>query len=281
VGSVRKTISKAGNAGFAACVLLCLAAPAAATAAKGPKVTATVASCGGEAISIAATADPGSLRGAKLQLRFQALPLVHEPRSSAWFALGGAKKVNRSESFSGLAADLWVGAVRWRFVKGRRTVASGVARTRTGKAGGKRGKAGCILPIGLLPKDVLPPFATFSPSDTAWHRAPLDARVEAVDDLSGVAEVYSRVDGGPVTSGRALTIASEGEHVVEFGARDVAGNRSPGASVTVRVDAAAPTRRHRRHDPAGALGGRERLRFGRAALLRDRERRRRPARGHA
>ena len=236
VVNVRTTIYRAGMAGVAACAGLCLAIPATAGAASRPKVSATVSACGGESMTVAATADPAgarSVRGTKLMLRFQALPLFHDPQNGAWLDLGKAKKTNRSQSFSGLAADLWVGAVRWRFVRGRKTVASGIARSATGRAGGKRGRAGCVLPIGLRPKDLLAPFVTLTPNDSAWHRAPLDVRFDAADDLSGVAEVLSRVDGGPVVSGRTVTIASEGAHTVEYSARDVAGNRSPTQSATV------------------------------------------------
>lgn len=241
---VRTTIAKAGTAALTVCAALCLVAPAQAATAKRPKVSATISACAGEALTIAATADPAGARavkGSKLMLRFQALPLFHEARSTEWLDLGKAKKVNRLQSFDGLAADLWLGAVRWRFVRGRKTVASGISRTASGRAGGKKGKAGCVLPIGLRPKDVLPPFVALTPNDGAWHRAPLDLRIDAADDLSGVAEVYSRVDGGPVTSGRTLTLAGEGAHTVEFGARDVAGNRSATGVATVRVDAAAPS----------------------------------------
>lgn len=243
MASVRRTISRAGTAGLAACVVL-FAAGSAEAAIKRPKVTATVSACAGDSLTIATTADPAgarSVRGTRLMLRFQALPLFRDGKATEWLDLGRAKKLNRTQSFGELAADLWVGAVRWRFVRGRRTVASGLARTASGRAGGRRGRASCMLPIGLRPKDVLPPFVALTPSDSSWRRAPVEARITAVDDLSGVAEVYSRVDGGAVTSGRTVTLAGEGAHVVEFGARDVAGNRSPTGVATVRVDGGAPT----------------------------------------
>jgi hypothetical protein len=205
---------------------------------------ATISACAGESLTVAATADPAgarSLRGTRLMLRFQAFPLFREGRSAEWVDLGKAKKLNRTQSFGELPADLWVGAVRWRFVRGAKTVASGVARTKSGRAGGKRGRAACLLPIGLRPRDVLPPFVALTPNDSSWRRAPVEAQIAAVDDLSGVAEVYSRVDGGAITSGRTVTLAGEGAHVVEYGARDVAGNRSPTGVATVRVDAAAPS----------------------------------------
>lgn len=229
-------------AGLVACLALLAASPAGA--ATRPSVTATISACSAESLTVAATADPAgarSVRGTKLMLRFQALPLFREGKSTDWLDLGKAKKVNRTQSFGELPADMWLGAVRWRFVRGRKTVASGVARTRSGRAGGKRGRAGCLLPIGLRPRDVLPPVVALSPSDSSWRRAPVDARISAADDLSGVAEVYSRVDGGPITSGRTVTLATEGAHVVEYGARDVAGNRSPTGVATVRVDAGAPS----------------------------------------
>ena len=229
--------------GIAALSALC--APTGAHAATKPKASATISACSGDRLTIAATVDSAGvrkLRGTTIQVRFHALPLFGLPRATGWLGAGKAKKVNRSQAFAELPADAWVGAVRWRFRKGRKTVASGLTRTRSGRAGGRRGRGTCVLPVGLRPKDLVPPRASISPTDsTAWHRAPLALRINAEDDFSGVADVYSRIDGGPVVSGRTPSITGEGEHLVEYGARDVAGNRSPGASVRLRVDGGPPT----------------------------------------
>ena len=229
--------------GIAALSALCM--PAGAQAATAPKAAATISACSGDRLTIAATVDPArvrKLRGTTIQLRFHALPLFGLPKATGWLNAGKAKKVNRSQAFAELPADAWVGAVRWRFRKGRKTVASGLTRTRSGRAGGRRGRATCVLPVGLRPKDLVPPTVSISPTDAAtWHRAPLALRIDAEDDFSGVAEVYSRIDGGPVVGGRTPSIASEGEHFVEYGARDVAGNRSPAAAVRLRVDGGPPT----------------------------------------
>ncbi len=42
-------------------------------------------------------------------------------------------------------------------------------------------------------------------------------------------------------AGAALVIEEEGEHLVEYGARDLAGNVSPGARATVRIDRTPPS----------------------------------------
>jgi hypothetical protein len=80
------------------------------------------------------------------------------------------------------------------------------------------------------------------PSDADWHRAPLAVEFYAVDDLSGVALVVSRVDGGPFERGRSIEIPDEGAHRVEYAARDAAGNQTSLLSTTLRVDAGPPTR---------------------------------------
>jgi hypothetical protein len=79
------------------------------------------------------------------------------------------------------------------------------------------------------------------PYDAGWHRGPLDVTFFVFDDLSGVALVVSRVDGGPFARGRATRISGEGSHTLEYAARDAAGNQTRLLAVTLRVDQRAPT----------------------------------------
>ena len=107
---------------------------------------------------------------------------------------------------------------------------------------GRRGKAFCSLRVGKKPVDTQPPVIMPVPNDAGWHRGPLDVVFFVFDDLSGVALVVSRVDGGNFVRGRATRITGEGPHLLEYAARDAAGNQTRLAAVTLRVDQNAPTR---------------------------------------
>ncbi|WP_436500026.1 ThuA domain-containing protein [Actinokineospora sp. HUAS TT18] len=84
--------------------------------------------------------------------------------------------------------------------------------------------------------------ATGSAGANGWWTAAPTVTITAQDDSSGVAATEYRVDNGTWTSYTApFTVGGDGTHVVEYQARDVAGNVSAPGSLTVKVDAAAPT----------------------------------------
>jgi alpha-tubulin suppressor-like RCC1 family protein len=75
-----------------------------------------------------------------------------------------------------------------------------------------------------------------------WYTGRVAVAVTATDSLSGVAGVSLSLDGAvAVPYSGPVVVSGDGTHVVSYWAGDVAGNASPTGSVTVRVDATAPT----------------------------------------
>ena len=233
---------------------VCVVVPGQAAASHKPlpfKATATISSCRGESLTIAAQFEPAAdatrrarrrIRRAHLRVRFEAAPLYGRTRKSREFDLGRAKEARRSVRFTDLPAQGYSGIVRYRWKRGKRTVLSGFVTTRRARVAGKRGKAICSLRVGKRPVDTTPPLIFPSPNDARWYRGPLDVTFLVVDDRSGVALVVSRVDGGPFARGRDTTIAGEGSHLLEYAARDAAGNQTQLFGTTLRVDENPPIR---------------------------------------
>jgi hypothetical protein len=179
-----------------------------------------------------------------LQLRFQALALFGLPHSGQWRSAGKRTSGSGQEVFPGLPADSWVGVMSWRFKKGRKTVASGLARSQAPRVGSSKGRANCTIAEGLKPRDTTPPALFILPADDAWHHAPATVQLTANDDFSGVQSVRYSVDGGPknaITNGSTFSIPNQGQHTVDWEATDVAGNTGT-RSAAVRVDSAPPTK---------------------------------------
>jgi hypothetical protein len=227
--------------------ILAVALPASAHAA-GP-AAATITFCKVDRMTVAgkvAVTGPTArkVRGAKLQLRFRAMPLFGLPRSVAWRDLGKKTKASGHQDFVALPADNWAGVLSWRFVKGRKTVLSGDERSEPVKVGSKKGKANCTLPEGAKTPDTTPPALFIVPADEAWHRGPAPVQLLAHDAYTGVQSVRYSLDGGPVTeirNGTSFTIPNEGAHTVQWSATDVAGNTASRAA-TVKVDGGPPTK---------------------------------------
>jgi hypothetical protein len=239
-------------------VLGALVAPAGASAGHRPQpfdAAATIVACGGESLTMGFQVEPASgeddrraaeragraVSGARLLVQFEAAPLYGRTRAADVVDLGRTTSGRRFERFADLPAQTYSGVVRYRWVRGSRTVMSGVVRTRKGRAAGRRGRASCSLEVGKPPVDTTPPFILPIPFDSAWKRGPLNVQIYAVDDLSGVALVLWRLDSGPVRRGRSVRIPTEGTHRLVYIARDVAGNQSKPASVTLRVDTSPPS----------------------------------------
>jgi len=76
-------------------------------------------------------------------------------------------------------------------------------------------------------------------TSSGWYTAPVTIGVEADDVVSGVATRWVRADGGEWQTD-ALTLGAEGEHTVEFSARDVAGNDAEVQQQDVWIDLTPP-----------------------------------------
>ena len=228
----------------AVAVLAALPAPAMAPRRDGPvKVVATIVACGGENLTIAADVEPVSsgaglnaLRRAHLRLKFEAAPLFGRTRKRREIDLGRTVSARRAERFANLRAQTYSGIVRYRWVRGSRTLRSGVVRTERARVAGRRGKAFCSLRVGKRPIDRRPPMINSIPPDGTRQQGPIDVRFFVFDNLSGVKLVVSRVDGGPFVRGRATRIEGVGTHVLEYVARDAAGNQSQLRTSTLYID---------------------------------------------
>lgn len=228
----------------AVAVLAALPAPAMAPRKDGPvTVVATIVACGGESLTVAAdvkpassTANLGALRRAQLRLKFEAAPLFGRPRRKREIKIGRTTSARRAERFTNLRAQSYSGIVRYRWVRGSRTVRSGVVRTEKARVAGRRGKAFCSLRVGKRPVDRQPPTITPVPGDGHRQQGPIDVTFFVFDNLSGVKLVVSRVDGGPFVRGRRTRIEGVGTHQLEYVARDAAGNQSQPATATLHID---------------------------------------------
>jgi hypothetical protein len=215
------------------------------TAARAAPASATITSCKGDQMSVAGQValtgkDARKARGATLQIRFRALALFGLPETGDWHVVGKRMTGSRRQLFTGLGFDSWVGVVDWRFLKGRRTVLAGFARSQPGRGG----RASCVLDEGAKPVDSTAPALFVTPADDSWHHAPAPVAVTAQDDFSGVKTVRYSLDGGPATpipNGGTFTIPSEGTHALSVAATDVAGNTAT-RNLTIKVDANAPSK---------------------------------------
>jgi hypothetical protein len=90
---------------------------------------------------------------------------------------------------------------------------------------------------------------TTATAPSGWSSTGVTVGLAAIDNLSGVAATYFRVDGGLAQAGTSVTIGDEGVHAIAYWSADVAGNIEPSKTLTVLIDKTAPTISHNL-DPA-------------------------------
>jgi large repetitive protein len=74
-----------------------------------------------------------------------------------------------------------------------------------------------------------------------FFRSPVQVTLTPADDLSGVASVYYRIDGGATnTYTGTFVVSGDGIHSVEYWSTDVAGNSGASSSITVKIDMTGP-----------------------------------------
>jgi hypothetical protein len=93
--------------------------------------------------------------------------------------------------------------------------------------------------------DTRPPVSHVLLNGTAgsggWYRSPVTVHLEAADDWSGVASIESRLDGSPWAAYvRDFRVSSEGRHVIDYRATDLARNIEPFKSASIDVDLSPP-----------------------------------------
>ena len=88
--------------------------------------------------------------------------------------------------------------------------------------------------------DTTPPVTTSSPDDT-WQSGDTTVTLSATDDLSGIATILYRVDGGATTVyGSPFTVSKNGTSTVEFWSVDNAGRVETTHVRHVRIDRTSP-----------------------------------------
>src|SRR5207245_4266153 len=93
--------------------------------------------------------------------------------------------------------------------------------------------------------DTTPPASSSALSGThgnnGWYISDVTATLSATDATSGVAAISYRTDGGAWQLYLGPFTLSDGVHVLEYYATDVAGLNEPAHSATVSIDTQAPT----------------------------------------
>jgi len=99
-------------------------------------------------------------------------------------------------------------------------------------------------------EDTLAPVTT-DDHDGEWHNDDVTINLTAVDDLSGVAATYYRIDGGTWNSGSTISIpapsdhSNDGTHIVGYYSVDHKDHTESINTVIVRIDTAPPELRFR------------------------------------
>ncbi|HET6475023.1 MAG TPA: Ig-like domain repeat protein [Thermoleophilia bacterium] len=87
--------------------------------------------------------------------------------------------------------------------------------------------------------DQTPPSTT-DDGPSGWDKAPVVVKFAATDAISGVASTAYRVDGGDWMQGSQVTLSDPGEHTIQYGSTDVAGNVETAHTTSVLVDDTTP-----------------------------------------
>jgi hypothetical protein len=91
-----------------------------------------------------------------------------------------------------------------------------------------------------LKVDTTLPTNTSAVPASTWTTDPIELTLSGTDATSGLDKMQWRVDGGDIHDGGPAIVDTDGEHVLETRAVDVAGNASAWRADTVRVDTTAP-----------------------------------------
>ena len=87
-----------------------------------------------------------------------------------------------------------------------------------------------------------------------FNTVPVNISVSGADELSGLAVARVSADGGVTWQSASLTLATDGEYAINYGAEDVAGNQVEYSGIPVRIDTTPPTITPAVSGTAGANG---------------------------
>jgi outer membrane protein assembly factor BamB len=90
-------------------------------------------------------------------------------------------------------------------------------------------------------------------SSNGWYQSPVQVTLTAADGASGVANTFYKIDGGTTqTYASPFNVSGGGSHVIDYWSVDTAGNAEAQNSLTVQIDATAPSTQI---FPSGTAGG--------------------------
>ena len=134
------------------------------------------------------------------------------------------------------------GIVRYRWKRGKRTVLSGLVRTRKARVAGRRGKAFCSLRVGNGRSTRRRRSSHRSRTTPRWYRGPSGRQLLRVRRPLGRRARRLARRRRPVRARPRDDDRGRGHAPLEYAARDAAGNQTPVKTTTLRVDESPPTR---------------------------------------
>jgi Bacterial Ig domain/Bacterial Ig-like domain (group 3) len=107
--------------------------------------------------------------------------------------------------------------------------------------------------------DTIPPVISINTpvgksGNNDWYvSSVVNLTASATDETSGIAGIWSSLDGGPWQSGASLAVTGEGGHKVDFRTQDIAGHEAD-QTTSMRIDSQAPELVFSIPDPDGENG---------------------------
>ena len=165
--------------------------------------------------------------------------------SNDWYVSPVNLSASSSDAGSGISGSVLVSlnnGVTWQAIQSLGSLGSGVHALlfRARDIAGNENTISYSVKVDMVAPLLSVSSSSGTPGNAGWYVSSPTLTASATDDLSGVASVQYRIDGGEQTSGTSVTVVGDGIHVVEFQAFDLAGNVTANKQ-TVRVDTVKPS----------------------------------------